>query len=141
MGRVISGITTSVDGYITGPNDGPGRGLGDGGERLHAWVFGGHWSYEDGPRGEATGADKDCLDAATASVGAVIGVRWTYEAADHWGGANPWLVPFRENSGTVHASLAAARDAAPAPAPVPIACLGKSGGPTGAVPESRRDVG
>lgn len=52
MTKVAAGITTSVDGYITGPNDGPGRGLGDGGERLHSWVFGGPWSYEEGPRGE-----------------------------------------------------------------------------------------
>ncbi len=29
-----------------------------------------------------------------ANVGAVIGGRWTYEAADHWGGHNPWPVPF-----------------------------------------------
>ncbi len=94
MGRVISGITISLDGYIAGPNDGPGRGLGDGGERLHAWVFGGRWTYEDGPRGEATGEDKAYFDAAMANVGAVIGGRWTYEAADHWGGTNPWPVPF-----------------------------------------------
>jgi len=45
MTKVIAGITTSVDGYITGPDDGPGRGLGVGGERLHYWVFGGPWSY------------------------------------------------------------------------------------------------
>lgn len=94
MGRVMSGITTSIDGYITGPNDGPGRGLGEGGERLHAWVFGGRWSYAGGPRGEAIGPDKAYLDAAMANVGAVIGGRWTYEAADHWGGTNPWPVAF-----------------------------------------------
>ena len=29
MTKVVAGITTSLDGYITGPNDGPGRGLGD----------------------------------------------------------------------------------------------------------------
>ena len=40
MSKVIAGITTSVDGYITGPDDGPGCGLGVGGERLHYWVFG-----------------------------------------------------------------------------------------------------
>ena len=28
MTKVAAGITTSLDGYITGPNDGPGRGLG-----------------------------------------------------------------------------------------------------------------
>jgi dihydrofolate reductase len=61
MTKVVAGITTSLDGYITGPNDGPGVGLGEGGERLHYWVFGG---------------------------------RNTYEAADAWGGENPWGVPF-----------------------------------------------
>src|SRR5438874_4713729 len=94
MTRVLSGITTSLDGYITGPDDGPGKGLGEGGERLHYWVFGGPWSYDEEPRGEATGADKEYLDAAFGNMGAVIGGRWTYEAAEHWGGTNPWSVPF-----------------------------------------------
>ena len=44
MTKVSAGITISLDGYITGPNDGPGNGLGDGGEQLHYWVFGGPWS-------------------------------------------------------------------------------------------------
>jgi dihydrofolate reductase len=43
---VFAGITTSIDGYIAGPDDGPGKGLGEGGERLHYWVFGGPWTYE-----------------------------------------------------------------------------------------------
>ena len=94
MGRVVAGITASLDGYITGPNDGPGRGLGDGGERLHYWVFGGPWSYAGGSHGQLTGADKEYFDAVTATMGAVIGGRGTYEAADHWGGRNPWPVPF-----------------------------------------------
>jgi dihydrofolate reductase len=94
MTQVTAGITTSLDGYITGPNDGPGRGLGDGGERLHYWVFGGPWSYDEEVRGEATGADKEVLDAAMARVGAVVGGRTTYEAAQAWGGHNPFGVPF-----------------------------------------------
>ncbi len=93
MTRVIAGITTSVDGYITGPNDGPEKGLGEGGERLHYWVFGGPWSYDSGPRGEATGVDKEFLDAAIARVGAVIIGRNMYEAAGAWGGTNPWGIP------------------------------------------------
>ena len=36
MGKVIAGITTSLDGYVTGPNDRLGAGLGDGGEDRHA---------------------------------------------------------------------------------------------------------
>src|SRR3954452_18717222 len=94
MTKVLAGITTSVDGYITGPHDGPGKGLGEGGERLHYWVFGGPWTYDSGAKGEATGADKEFLDEAFARVGAVVGGRGTYEAADHWGGSNPFGVPF-----------------------------------------------
>jgi dihydrofolate reductase len=94
MTKVVASITTSVDGYITGPNDGPGCGLGEGGERLHYWVFGGPWTYADGARGEPTGADKEFLDAAIAGGGAVVGGRGTYEAAEAWGGSNPWPVPF-----------------------------------------------
>jgi dihydrofolate reductase len=94
MTKVVAGITTSLDGYVTGPNDGPGRGLGDGGERLHYWVFGGPWSYDEEPRGEATGADKEFLEGAVARGGAVVGGRNTYEAAQAWGGQNPFGVPF-----------------------------------------------
>jgi dihydrofolate reductase len=94
MTKVAAAITTSLDGYITGPNDGPDKGLGEGGERLHYWVFGGPWSYGDEKYGEATGVDKEFLDEAIARQGAVIGGRGTYEAADHWGGKNPWDAPF-----------------------------------------------
>jgi dihydrofolate reductase len=94
MTKVVAAITTSVDGYITGPGDGPGKGLGEGGERLHYWVFGGPWSYDGEARGEAVGEDAAWLKQAFAGLGAVVGGRWTYEAADHWGGTNPWGVPF-----------------------------------------------
>jgi dihydrofolate reductase len=94
MTKVIAGITTSVDGYVAGPDDGPGRGLGEGGERLHYWVFGGPWSYESESLGEPTGDDAAWLSEATARIGAVVGGRWTYEAAEHWGDKNPWGLPF-----------------------------------------------
>ena len=94
MTSVLAGITTSVDGYITGPDDGPGKGLGEGGERLHYWVFGGPWSYDNEPEGGPTGDDADWLNEMSAKVGAVVGGRWTYEAAGHWGGENPWGIPF-----------------------------------------------
>lgn len=94
MGEIVAQITTSLDGYITGPDDGPGRGLGIGGERLHYWVFGGPWTYQAQPEGEPQGVDKQLLDEAFARVGAVIGGRNTYEAAGAWGGSNPFGVPF-----------------------------------------------
>ena len=94
MTRVHAAITTSLDGYIAGPDDGPEKGLGEGGERLHYWVFGGPWSYEEEPRGEATGEDADWLGEMMGRLGAVVGGRWTYEAARHWGDRNPFGVPF-----------------------------------------------
>ena len=90
---VTASITTSVDGYVAGPDDGPRRGLGVGGERLHYWVFGGPWSYDREPDTEASGEDKAWLDGAMARVGASICGRWMYEAAGHWGDENPWGVP------------------------------------------------
>ena len=75
MSKIVAGITTSVDGYITGPDDGPDRGLGVGGERLHYWVFGGPWSYESPREGEVSGEDKAYLDEMTGANGAVIAGR------------------------------------------------------------------
>ena len=94
MSKVVAGITTSVDGYITGPNDGPGKGLGEGGERLHYWVFGGPWTYANERRGEPTGEDAAWLAEVSSRIGAVVGGRATYEAAEHWGDKNPWGLPF-----------------------------------------------
>src|SRR5688572_19934912 len=94
MTMVAAGITTSLDGYIAGPSDGPGRGLGEGGERLHYWVFGGPWTYDEDPTGEPIGADKEFLDEGIARCGAIVGGRNTYEAAEAWGGTNPFGVPF-----------------------------------------------
>ena len=93
MTKVNASITISVDGYVTGPNDGPGCGLGEGGERLHYWVMGGPWTYEDEGRGEATGEDAAFLAEMMPRLGAVVGGRNTYEAARHWGDENPFGVP------------------------------------------------
>jgi len=94
MASVLAGITMSLDGYIAGPNDGPGNGLGDAGERLHYWVFGGPWSYADDRPREPTGDDAGWLADVRGRIGAVVGGRGTYEAAGHWGEKSPWGLPF-----------------------------------------------
>ena len=70
MPKVAAGITTSFDGYITGPNDGPERGLGEGGERLHYWVFGGPWTYAEPGRGDLQ-PERQAVDRRTHAVGVV----------------------------------------------------------------------
>ena len=90
---VTATITTSVDGYVAGPDDGPDAGLGVGGERLHYWVFGGPWKYGDTEYGEATGEDKAFFDETLPRLGAVVSGRYTYEASGHWGDQNPFGVP------------------------------------------------
>jgi dihydrofolate reductase len=45
MGKVRTGHSTSLDGCIAGPNDGPEAPMGDGGERLLAWYSGGDTEY------------------------------------------------------------------------------------------------
>jgi len=93
MGTVIVAITTSLDGYYAAPDDGPDRGLGVGGERLHYWVFGGPWTYDEEPTGEPTGRDRELLDEWRARLGAVVAGRRTVEAAGRWGDTNPWDLP------------------------------------------------
>jgi dihydrofolate reductase len=88
---VIASITTSVDGYVAGPDDGPGCGLGVGGERLHYWVMGGPWTYDSEHQpGSMTGTDKEFFDELTANLGAGVCGRGMYDASGAWGGTNPF---------------------------------------------------
>ena len=93
MGKVIASITTSVDGYITGPDDGPEFGLGRGGERLHYWVMGGPWTYEGGHDFAMHGADKEFYDEFVSTVASGVVGRGMYDASGAWGGTNPFPGP------------------------------------------------
>lgn len=93
MARVIAAITTSVDGYITGPDDGPKYGLGRGGERLHYWVMGGPWTYDGGHDFAMHGPDREFYEELVAGLGAGIVGRGMYDAAGAWGGTNPFPGP------------------------------------------------
>jgi dihydrofolate reductase len=95
MGKVILDITMSLDGFIAGPNDGPERPLGDGGERLFAWYFSGDTDYEM-PSGTMTfkvsPASAELLQEVQ-TVGALVTGRKTFDIANAWGGRHPVDVP------------------------------------------------
>lgn len=83
MSSTVLYMSMSLDGFIAGPNEGPGNGLGDRGERLHEWVIG---------DGVPTGADRVIHDEAMAT-GAIVCGRGTYEPAGGWGGDHHDGVP------------------------------------------------
>jgi dihydrofolate reductase len=85
MSRLLAGITMSLDGFITGPNDRLGAGLGEGGERLHHWVFGGPWTYGSGARGTPAPVDQAYIEEVFSSGGAWIVGRTMHDVVDGWG--------------------------------------------------------
>jgi dihydrofolate reductase len=82
----------SLDGFIAGPNDGPGNGLGDDGERLHQWIFTGADSDQNGFPGRPEGINGQIFDEFMAT-GAVVAGRGTFEPAGGWGGDHHDGVP------------------------------------------------
>jgi dihydrofolate reductase len=95
MGKVFVDITTSLDGYIAGPNDGPGElPLGEGGERLHEWIFGLRaWREPHGLEGGETNRDSEIVEESLADRGAVIVGRRMFDNAQGWGDEPPFHVP------------------------------------------------
>jgi dihydrofolate reductase len=90
MGKLVADITMSLDGFITGPDDAPGRGLGEHGEQLHNWVMGGPWRYDDGGRRFAPlDVDLAVLRDAMSSIGAGIIGRRMFDVTGGWGGNPP----------------------------------------------------
>ncbi|MEV6282320.1 dihydrofolate reductase family protein [Kribbella sp. NPDC051770] len=70
MSPVVVDITVSLDGYVTGPNAGPGNGLGDNGEALHNWVF------------DGTDEDRAVLDRSFTETGSVVQGRNLFDVID-----------------------------------------------------------
>lgn len=76
MSNVVADISMSLDGFVTGPDPGPGRGLGRDGEAIQQWVFSSHSSPQD----------RAFLEAAESTTGAVIMGRRTFDFVDAPGG-------------------------------------------------------
>ena len=90
MSATVLYMSMSLDGFIAGPNEGPGNGLGDGGDRLHEWVFAGSGGDHKDVRPE--GANGVIWDEVM-STGAVVAGRGTFEPAGGWGGDHHDGVP------------------------------------------------
>jgi dihydrofolate reductase len=88
MGKVVSALSVSVDGYITGRDPGPGRGLGDG-SMLFDWYFDGDTpsAVFDGFRLSEESAR--VFDALAGRVGVSLAGRNTYDHSDGFGGGAP----------------------------------------------------
>jgi dihydrofolate reductase len=90
MGVVLLDITTSLDGYVAGPNDGPGNGLGDrGGERIHDWFFKGDTVSRHNEWFKTSGRSTAVLEEMFETTGAIICGRRTYDIAGGWSGSHP----------------------------------------------------
>lgn len=85
MGKVTADQSMSVDGFTTGPNVRIGNPLGDGGERLHAWMF---------QEGGATGRNAEIRDEFFASTGALLMGRRMFDmGVEPWGDNPPFHQP------------------------------------------------
>jgi dihydrofolate reductase len=93
MPSTVLYMSMSLDGFIAGPNESVDNGLGDGGERLHEWVFAdGADTGPSGIPGRPAGVNGEVFDEAM-STGAVVAGRGTVEPAGYWGGDHHEGVP------------------------------------------------
>ncbi len=96
MGKVTTGLSMSLDGFIAGPNDGRERPLGEGGERLFAWYSSGDTEY--GLPGtemvfRVSPQSAELLQEAHTKMGAFVTGRRTFDITNGWGGSPPLGVP------------------------------------------------
>jgi dihydrofolate reductase len=90
MGQIKSDITMSLDGFIAGPNDGAKYPLGEGGGRLHDWLYGlASFREMHGDTGGETNTDSQILGEAFASNGAFLMGRRMFDIGEELWGPNP----------------------------------------------------
>jgi dihydrofolate reductase len=86
MAKLTFDITMSLDGFVAGPNVAPGKGLGEGGERLHEWAYDLRSFRElHGESGGTDNRDSEILEEVLRSAGAFIMGRGMFG-----GGEGPW---------------------------------------------------
>jgi dihydrofolate reductase len=96
MGKVVLGLTMSLDGFVAGPNDSPDNPLGDGGGRLFNWYFSGDTPLQmpgDVPAFKVSRASAELLQETTSTIGAMVAGRRMFDIANAWQGHPPGEVP------------------------------------------------
>jgi dihydrofolate reductase len=93
VGKVVVRLSISVDGFIAGPNDGPGNPLGDGGSRLFEWWTAGTERLGPDDRFKPPTRSRAVAEEMF-NTGAVIAGRRTFDIANGWGGHHPLGAPF-----------------------------------------------
>jgi dihydrofolate reductase len=93
MGKVIIGLSVSLDGYIAGPDDGMELPLGRGGERLFTWMSAGPESNRLHEYLCPPDASVPVVKAWQADCGALVGGRRTFDIARGWVGGHPIDAP------------------------------------------------
>ncbi|GAB2668278.1 dihydrofolate reductase family protein [Kribbella swartbergensis] len=88
MSKVLTALSVSVDGYITGRDPGPGRGLGDG-SRLFDWYFDGDVSSKEFEGFKLSEPSARLFDSLAGRVGASLAGRKTYDDSEGFGGGSP----------------------------------------------------
>jgi dihydrofolate reductase len=91
MARVRCQISISLDGFLAGPNQSEADPLGEGGMRLHAWVFElAAWRRQHGQEGGVENASTPVVEEASANVGAVLMGRNMFGPVRGPWGEDPW---------------------------------------------------
>src|ERR687892_2425538 len=92
MSKVRAHISTSLDGYVAGPNQSQEEPLGEGGESLHEWLVAlKSWREQSGMEGGEENVSDAVFEEVTANVGAEIMGRGKFgpPARGAWGD-DPW---------------------------------------------------
>ena len=89
MTKVLTALSTSVDGFIAGADDRAAQPLGVGGDRLFSWLNDGDTPSRFAPMLTMSAASAAFFDEGVARVGAAITGRRTYDVSEAWGGIGP----------------------------------------------------
>ncbi|SIR89083.1 Dihydrofolate reductase [Natronorubrum daqingense] len=104
MAEVRASISVSLDGFVAGPNDSRENPLGDGGKRLHEWIYDlASWREVHGLEGGQTDRADEIFAESIENVGAVVMGRRMFDNGEgpwgdepfegHWGEDPPFGVP------------------------------------------------